>query len=191
MRRLFFLILSISFAFGLAHGQSISRDTQSIEKRYTEVLAQAGRMLTDADFAEKSNLAVNELVVNRYNKSWAAVGNYKVVYRFFYKSFGEEPYPDHLVFVTKETTSAAREYREEFLFGNDGSLELATWAQPSEKIRVNGIEVPGKVSYYYKGTRMIYRAGITKKANPETPTEKEMRKNATKLVRLFALSIDQ
>ena len=174
-------------------GQDITQEqTNAIEKRYSDVRAQVERLETDDEYAEQSEIAVNELVINSRNKSWPAVGTFKVTYRFYYRAFGDQPYPDTLVYATKETTSAARMYREEYLFAENGPLQLAIWTQlkPDPEIKVGELSVPNQVKYFYSNSKMIYRSGVSQKGNPDSPSSDDVQKRTNTLYRLFALSIE-
>lgn len=115
---LYFLSISIS-----AQKQSgIEDKIKKIRDLYVETNQTIEEVESEAEKAKYSKFAVNELVINKLDKSWAAVGNYKVVYRFYYQNIGEEPYPTQLVKVTIATESAARRYFEEFLYDDSNSL---------------------------------------------------------------------
>ena len=73
---------------------------------------------------EGSETYCSELVVNKNDKSWPAVGTYKVVYTFYF-TFGDrekDPYPNRLVKATIEVNRAGRQSFEEFLFNRNGQL---------------------------------------------------------------------
>lgn len=119
---MFALFFSISFV-ALSFGQeSADRKIERIRKVYSETAAKIEKVEKGGEEDRKAGVAVNELVVNASGKSWPAVGNYKVVYRFYYEEDGESPYPSKLLNVTTATESAARKYMEEFVFGASGSL---------------------------------------------------------------------
>ena len=165
------LLLSLS-----VYGQSDDRKVKDILAQYQKVKAEIQKIETDKEAGMQSPLAVNELVVNKFNKSWPAVGTYSVVYRFYYRQFGEEPYPDTLVLLTKKTVSAAREYQEEFLLGENGSLVLI------RQIDAAGNDHRG----YFEGERMFRYVGKGEKKNIST-----LKKSVNDYYRLFALSIQQ
>jgi hypothetical protein len=116
-----FLFLLI-FTFSISAQKSVEKQIESIRKIYTEISNKIATTEKDEESGHTSDLAVNELVVNKLNKSWAAVGNYRVVYRFYYQNRDEEPYPTQLVKATKTTESAARRYYEEFVYDKTDNL---------------------------------------------------------------------
>jgi hypothetical protein len=116
-----FLFLLI-FTFSISAQKSVEKQIESIRKIYTEISNKIETTEKDEESGRTSDLAVNELVINKLNKSWAAVGNYRVVYRFYYQNRDEEPYPTQLVKVTKTTESAARRYYEEFVYDKTDNL---------------------------------------------------------------------
>ncbi len=116
-----FLLLSI-FACSVSAQKSVEKQIEQIRKTYAEISQIIEASEKDADAEQPSGYAVNELVINKSNISWAAVGNYRVVYRFYYQNKGEEPYPTQLVKVTKTTESAARQYYEEFVYDKTENL---------------------------------------------------------------------
>jgi len=74
--------------------------------------------------AEGSGVYCNELVVNKGDKSWPAVGIYKTVFSFYY-TFGDrekDPYPNRLLKVTVTTNRSNRHEYAEFLFNPAGQL---------------------------------------------------------------------
>lgn len=100
----------------------IEAKIEKIRALYVETNQTIEEIESDADKAKVGKFAVSELVVNKLDRSWAAVGNYKVVYRFYFQNGYEEPYPTQLVKVTIATESAARRYFEEFLYDKTGAL---------------------------------------------------------------------
>jgi hypothetical protein len=119
---IFILSILLSISTSAQKETRIETKIKTIRDLYTETNLTIKEIESDTEKAKGSRFAVNELVVNKLDKSWAAVGNYKVVYRFYYQNTGEEPYPTQLVKVTIATESAARRYFEEFLYDRASSL---------------------------------------------------------------------
>ena len=139
-----------------------SKAVEAIRDHYTKVTKEIERIESNKEAASGSELAVNELVVNKLNKSWPAVGNYSVVYRFYYKQFGEEPYPDSLVMIRKKAVSAAREHHEEWLFSDDGTLAFYFFKDEEgaeHRLYYSGEEV---LSYVGKGDKLDLSARASK-----------------------------
>lgn len=169
------VFLLIPFA---AYSQSDDAKIKSIQGRYSSIKAEIKKLESSEEAGIQSPLAVNELVVNKHNKSWPAVGNYSVIYRFYYKQFGEEPYPDTLIFVTKKTVSAAREYFEEVLFGETYGVALIRQKD------ADGNEHLG----YFDGDRLIKYVGQGDKANRAALVA--VQKSTDNYVRMLSLSLN-
>ncbi|MDH3529906.1 MAG: hypothetical protein OEQ28_10105 [Acidobacteriota bacterium] len=127
---------------------------KEIREHYESVKSEIAKIERSEEAALQSELAVNELVVNKLNKSWPAVGNYSVVYRFYYKQTGEQNYPETLVLVTKKTVSAARTYSQEYLFEESGKLMFYFEASGSES----------EYRIYFKNGKMLEFKGTGDKA---------------------------
>lgn len=154
-----------------------SKEIRAINEHYAKVTEQIEKIEMDEEAAFESDYAVNELVVNKLNKSWPAVGNYSVVYRFYYKQVGEQPYPDQLVMVKKQTVSAARKYFEEYLFGDDGSFVFMFYkGGPGEEFRL-----------YFSSDKLIKDDGLRDKFDRAAMLAQAS--NSKEYIRLFILSI--
>lgn len=73
---------------------------------------------------ESSEYFVNELVINRAEAQYPAVGTYRSRQRFYY-TYGDRsqnPYPDRLRMVLIETLRAGVVESEEYLFADTGDL---------------------------------------------------------------------
>ena len=127
---------------GVTKENDTPEKVEQIRKIYNEISSKIEATEKDKESGKTSSLAVNELIVNKLDKSWAAVGNYRVTYRFYYKNRDEEPYPNQLVKVTKTTESAARKYYEEFVY--DETEALIFYFEKSEDD-----ETPKEVRIYY------------------------------------------
>ncbi len=100
---------------------------------------------------EGTGIYLNELVVNKGNKQWPAVGIYRDVYKFYY-TFGDReknPYPDRLLKITLVTRMSNREETGEFLFNAAGQL-IFYLATSDESPRV-------ETRYYFASQRLIRR----------------------------------
>ena len=180
MRVLFaaFLLLLVGTAAVFAQTDKTKR-IKEIRDYYTKVSNEIERIEKDEEAAFQSELAVNELVVNKLNKSWPAVGNYTVIYRFYYKQMGEDHYPSHLVKVTKKTVSAARTYYQEYLFEENGEL-MFSFAKDSsgEDLRL-----------YYKDGKFLDYKGSGDRLLAAASSSGAVLK-AGELKEMFRLSID-
>jgi hypothetical protein len=186
-KHLFSFLLILIFAFSVAAQQNVDKQVEKIRKIYTEISQIIEESDKDKDAEHPSGFAVNELVINKSNLSWAAVGNYRVVYKFYYQNRDEEPYPTQLVKVTKSTESAARRYYEEFVY--DEADQLIFYFERSEDD-----EVPLERRIYFekeKAIRIIEdKATRDKLTNNDRSTVRNCLKQSGKVEQIFINSID-
>lgn len=186
-KHLFNFLLILTFTFSISAQQNVEKQVEQIRKVYTEISQKIEASEKDEDAGRMSELAVNELVVNKLNKSWAAVGNYRVVYRFYYQNKGEEPYPDQLVKVTKTTESAARRYYEEFVYNTADNLIF--YFEKSEDD-----EAPEERRIYFgneKAIRIIEDKNTRDKLTKnDRSTVRNILKQSEKIEQIFINSID-
>lgn len=187
-KRLFSLLFLILFTLAVSAQQSKNDlRVDSIRKTYQEISQKIESLEKDEEAARTSDLAVNELVVNKMNRSWAAVGNYRVVFRFFYQNRVEEPYPTQLVKVTKETEAAARKYYEEFVYDGDGRLIF--YFEKSD----DGEEPLERRIYYHKGRAFRLIEDETSKEKLDKGDREKSRgalASSKKIVKIFINSIE-
>jgi len=153
---------------------------KKIRDFYTSVSNEIEKIEKDEEAAFQSGLAVNELVVNKLNSSWPAVGNYLVVYRFYYERIGEEHYPNHLVKVSVRTEAAARRMYEELLFNESGKLVFFF-----EKT-----DTGDEHRLYFENEKLIQYAGPGDKSFAAARTV-DVKKESERLTNLFKLSIGE
>lgn len=115
-----FLLLTLPFAASAQ--EELDKQIGQIRQVYTDLAQKIEAAEKNEESGQTSEIAVNELIINKLNRSWAAVGNYRVVYRFYYQNKDEEPYPTELLKVTRHADVAARRYSEEFVYGATGDL---------------------------------------------------------------------
>ncbi len=114
-----FILLLLSAAAAIA-GQTDKR----IDAIRT-VARETDRMITECEAdGETSTTFLAELVVNKNNGSYPAVGIYRSTAKFYY-TFGDReknPYPDRLLKIVVETKRSARVELAEYLFDGRGRL---------------------------------------------------------------------
>jgi len=125
--------------------QNADRSVENIRKTYTNVAEKARLAENDDEQGQFGELVMNEIVINKRNHQWRAVGIYGQTFRFFYKGGDTEAhmYPDQLVMIKTERRVSSRTYREEFLY--DGSGRLIFYFQQSE----NDETVPAERRLYF------------------------------------------
>lgn len=130
MTRLPFLML---LAAGLGAVQPAQAQTQGglpveaavsgIRKAYTEMKARMAKSEARAAKREPApGIVLTEIVVNRNNAPWRAVGIYRVVYRFWHEEAKGATSPRRLRFVEVSAAISARKYSQEYLFNPQGRL---------------------------------------------------------------------
>ena len=124
MKKHLLVCLWLSACSVCLYSQTTDKTVENIRKYYSDISEKARLAETDDDHGETGELVMNELVINKRNHQWRAVGIYNLDYKFFYNGGDNEAhmYPDQLVkaVVTKKISS--RNYTEEFLFSDAGVL---------------------------------------------------------------------
>ncbi len=117
-----FLLLLILLGSVLSvHAQEGDQRIEAIrrlDRQVNEQIAESERV------EEGTGVYCNELVVNKGDKSWPAVGIFKTVFKFYY-TFGDReknPYPNRLLKITVTTDRSARHEYAEYLFNPAGQL---------------------------------------------------------------------
>lgn len=108
----------------LAANAGLGQTVDAISKRYAEIAEKARLCETDDEQGEYGELVMNTLAINSRRHQWRAVGIYGQNYKFYYRGGNDEKhlYPDQLVFVVNEKKVSNRNYREEYLFSDAGTL---------------------------------------------------------------------
>jgi len=119
-RRILFGFIFLSFAT-VVSAQPDDRRVESIRRLSTQINEQ----IAESERVEESNgIYCNELVINKGDKSWPAVGIYRVVTKFHY-TFGDrekDPYPNRLLKISVTTNRSDRQEYEEYFFNGAGQL---------------------------------------------------------------------
>lgn len=124
----FILILLIALFVNVAEAQTTEKSVEKIRNFYNEVGKKIEFIEQGGEQGNYGELVCNELVVNKYEHSWPAVGIYKVSYKFFYEFSGDDPnkdpnpYPDRIVKIVVASEISARRYYQEFLYDKTGAL---------------------------------------------------------------------
>lgn len=117
-------ILFVFICLSLATVVSAQPDNRRIEA-IVRLSRQINEQIAESEkVAEGSGIYCNELVVNKGNKSWPAVGIYRVVTKFHY-TFGDrekDPYPNRLLKITVTTNRSSRHEYAEYFFNDAGQL---------------------------------------------------------------------
>lgn len=114
-----FLILFCGMFFNLA--AQTDKRVENISKLYRET---NGKIAESNENGEYSSVYLTELVVNKNNGSYPAVGIFQTVCKFYY-TYGDReknPYPNRLLKIEIETKRSANIEKYEFLFNEKEEL---------------------------------------------------------------------
>ncbi len=180
----FLLLLSVCIS-----AQTADTAVEKIRTFYTDIAEKARLCETDDDRGEFGELFMNELVVNKRNHQWRAVGIHNLTYKFFYRGGDSEEhmYPDRLVMVKVERRESNRAYKEEYLYSDAGVLMFHF--QKAE----NDDQAPAERRVYFSGIKAIRitEDGKTrdKLSAKDTATVKEITAESIKIKEIFVRSI--
>ncbi len=89
------------------------------------IYAETNKLIGESEKnGEGSEIYLTELIVNKNNTSYPAVGIYNSTVRFYY-TYGDReknPYPNRLIKIVVKTNRSARTETEELLFNEKGEL---------------------------------------------------------------------
>ncbi len=169
--------------------QTTDKTVEKIRTFYIDIAEKARLCETDDDRGQYGELFMNELVVNKRNHQWRAVGIHNLTYKFFYRGGDTEQhmYPDQLVLVKVERRESNRTYTEEYLYSEAGVLMF--YFQKAE----NDDQTPTERRVYFSGIKAIRiiedgkpRDKLTAK---DATTVKEITTESTKIKEIFVRSI--
>ncbi len=123
-----FLVLLVCLFVNSAQAQTVEKNVEKIRNFYNDVGKKTGFIEQGGEQGNYGELVSNELVINKYEHSWPAVGIYKSTYKFFYEFSKDDPnkdpnpYPDRLVKIVVDSQMSTRRYHQEFLYDKTGAL---------------------------------------------------------------------
>lgn len=131
--------------------RTTEKNVERIRTYYTGVAEKSTLAETDDEHGQTGELFMNELVVNKLNHQWRAVGIHKLTYKFFYKGGETEArmYPDQLVLVKVLRNESDRTYTEEYLYSETGVLMF--YFQKAE----NDEQSPAERRVYFSGVNAV------------------------------------
>jgi hypothetical protein len=157
-KRLLAFNLALLSCIFFVSGNSIRAQDKAIEqiRRMAEELdAKIKLSEQGAEDSAYAGIVSNELVVNRNEHVWPAVGNYQATYKFYYDNAQTEGhhYPDRLRKVVMKSKLSDRSYYAEYLFNEAGAL-VFYYAKPDEP-QVGNETPPVEQRLYFSGGRLI------------------------------------
>ena len=178
-------IILISWLFA-ALGTSVSAQTEKrieeIRKIYDETNQKIAESNAEGEF---SSVFLTQLIVNKNNGSYPAVGIYQPAVKFYY-TYGDReknPYPNRLLKIEIEIKRAGRTETAEFLFNETGHLIFYFGKKDDEEKRV-----------YFSGEKPIRVLTGTKNVplNEKTAADlvKTILAEKRKLTGIFSGSLD-
>jgi hypothetical protein len=138
----FLLILLGGLA--LTVGAQTTKSIAEIQKIYNETNEKIAEC---EENGENSSTFLSEMVVNKNNGSYPAVGIFRTVYKFYY-TYGnreKDPYPNRLLKITVATKRSDRKEYAEFLFNPLGQLMFYFEKNDGETDRL----------FYFAGEKLI------------------------------------
>lgn len=187
-RRIFYIFSLLLLANGVS-AQAVDKTVEKIEKYYADISEKARLCEIDDERGEFGDLVMNELVINKRNRQWRAVGKYYLTYKFFYRGGNTEKrmYPDQLVKVVVDKKISDREYVEEFLYSDKG--EMMFYFQKA----VNDDSVPAERRVYFSAgqpIRIVEDGKARDRINKNyAATVRKIVANSAKIKQLFSSSI--
>lgn len=132
-------------------GQTPDRAVEKIRTYYREISEKVRLAETDDEQGQIGDLVMNELVINKRNHQWRAVGIFRETYKFFYQGGDSEEhlYPDQLVKTVVTKRISNRKYTEEYLYGASGELMFYFEAEGSDDV------LPIEKRVYFSGRKAI------------------------------------
>jgi hypothetical protein len=167
---------------------------QDNDKRIDEIRRldrQANLRIAESESVnEGTGLFCNELVVNKGDKPWPAVGIYQTIFKFYY-TYGDReknPYPDRLMKVTVATRRSDQKEYAEYLFNPAGQLIFHYEKKDEEG-------TPVERRYYFSSERLIRRMTGARTENIKSREVVEAARvvlsEKLKLVSIFRRSLDE
>ena len=165
---------------------TISAQTEKRIDEIKQIYKETNAKIAEAEEnGEYSSTFLSELVVNKNNGSYPAVGTYKTVVKFYY-TFGDReknPYPDRLLKIEVETKRSDRTETAEFLLNETGQLIFYFGKKDDQEFRAYfSAEKPLK---FLKGPESVSLNDKT--ANQ---TAKAVLAEKRKLAGIFSASLD-
>jgi len=144
-----FLLLLVLLAGVLqvpAQGDKRIEEIRRLDRQVNEQIAESERV------EEGTGVYCNELVVNKRDKPWPAVGIYQTVFKFYY-TYGDReknPYSNRLLKITVTTRRSARQEYAEYLF--NPALQLIFYFEKKDEE-----DAPVERRYYFFSEKLIRR----------------------------------
>ena len=111
------MLATLSVCFGEAPQVEIKK----IKEIFQKTNAQIAALEKSPEAAKSSPVSVDHYITNALNRRWEGVGNYKVMYRYYYLHDAPND-ENHLLKISRTSESAARRYHEEFYYDEAGKL---------------------------------------------------------------------
>ncbi len=131
----FKLVLLFCFLFLVGNTAAIAQEkaVAQIKRLYEEIGQKIELSERGSEESAYAGIVCNELVFNRNEHVWPAVGNYQATYKFYYDSAQTEEhhYPDRLRKAVMKSHMSDRSYYEEYLFDEAGAL-VFYYTKPDE-----------------------------------------------------------
>ena len=170
-------------------GQIPDRAVEKIRTYYREISEKVRLAETDDEQGQIGDLVMNELVINKRNHQWRAVGIFRETYKFFYQGGDSEEhlYPDQLVKAVVTKRISSRNYTEEYLYSASGELMFYFETKGSDDV------LPIEKRVYFSGRKAIRIVEGTKTRDRLTTkdliTVREIAEQSRKIQEIFIKSV--
>jgi hypothetical protein len=140
---------------GYSHIAAQDRAIERIRRMYDEIGKKIELAEKGVEESTYSGIFSNELIINRNEHVWPAVGNFQVTYKFYYDSAGTEGhhYPGRLRKVVMKSRMSDRAYHSEYLFDESGAL-IFCYSKPVEP-STGDSPPPPETRVYFSNRRPI------------------------------------
>lgn len=187
-KQIFCIAILLIAAFDVS-AQTTDKTVEKIRTIYNGVAEQVRIVESDEEHGQYDDLYMNELVINKLNHEWRAVGKHVLTYKFYYKGGDSEEhlYPDQLVMVKVTRAVSNRSYTEEYLYSETGVLMF--YFQKAENDEMS----PTERRVYFSGIKAIRvnEDGKTRDrlTGKDATTVKEITGESNKIKDVFARTL--
>jgi hypothetical protein len=146
---------------------------EQIRRQYEDIGKKIDLSESASDERQYAGIFCNELVFNKNDHIWPVVGNYQVIYRFYYELAHTEghEYPDRLRKVVMNSSMSDRSYFAEYFYDDSGAL-VFYFARPD--VPPIGLDVqPVEQRIYFEHGRPIRMSNGLKVRDKLTATDVE------------------
>ena len=186
-RKLSLVFLFVFFFLGSPLQIAAQQDDKRIEA-IRRLSKQVNEQIEESERVEEgTGIYCNELIVNKGDKSWTAVGIYRTVIKFYY-TYGDReknPYPNRLLKITVTTRRSDRHEYAEYLFNTAEQLIF--------HYQKDGESATSEIRNYFAGEtlirRMLGQRTVATKSRATLDAARSALREKNKLREIFVRSV--